>query len=79
MKQPKDKLCLHCKYFIFDGGEHDYSEETPGSNSSMSCNENRWKLIAQPDMYDFRRIFPTAETCSVYELHDYFKEPTDGK
>ena len=38
------RLCWFCKHFTFDPGSPHYSDLTPGSDMSMGCAKNVWRL-----------------------------------
>lgn len=66
------KTCILCQHFHFDGGEPDYSEETPGTDWKCLCIKSHFHL----DGYsacddDFRDELLRAETCADFQLSDY--------
>ena len=65
------RICIFCKHFYFDGGEHGYSEMTPGSAMCLSCNKSHWDLDIGDNYGDYVRAMLTAATCSNFELVDF--------
>jgi hypothetical protein len=60
--------CARCEHFYFRLAEPGYSEVTPGSDFSMSCNRNRWTFDTfEASREDFHRIMIAAEKCPDYK------------
>lgn len=60
--------CWECRLIEFNRAEGGYSEQTPGSDASLSCRKDHWSMDAWDDTEATLRakIF-TAETCADFE------------
>lgn len=77
--RPDRKLCVLCKRFDFDGGWPHYSDLTPGSSASMSCDKGMWKEdMDYMTATEYRRLMLTAETCAHFTLADDL-QPQEGE
>lgn len=67
-----EKLCIFCKYFIFNLGSADWSELTLGSNPDIDCEKNVWFMNWENvDESVFREILLKAKKCKYYT---FFKD-----
>jgi hypothetical protein len=61
------RVCWDCKHLYFDPGERGYSEQTPGSDMSMSCQREYWEFeFGDETLASFRDKLQTAERCADY-------------
>ena len=67
------RVCWSCKYFLFQGGEPDRSDITPGYEGSLVCSKEVWKSemrdIDHAD--DLRKLLTTAEWCDKFKQRDH--------
>ena len=65
------RVCVTCAHFYFDGATSGYSAVTPGSNMSLGCHKDIWKLEIYNDTTEsYRAKILTALTCEHYEVAD---------
>lgn len=65
-----EKLCVFCTNWVFDGGEPDYSELTPGYAGYIDCAKRRFeqvKFINLGSPREFRQVILAAKTCPDYD------------
>ena len=67
------QTCWHCKHFRFSTEEPDYSELTPGSPASMSCEKKMWKdgtrtLTPMDTDGDFAKAMEIGFACTQFEV-----------
>lgn len=64
----KCRVCWSCKHFSFDGGEKDWSEDTPGYTGRMSCGKGVYDFSLQDVDEDvLRESLMKAEACEKFE------------
>lgn len=72
------RACLTCAHFDLDMDSPGYSEMTPGSPVSISCDVSRQRGCAWPDYRSYPDVTPRAlrsiaESCKLYEVHEDLK------
>lgn len=65
------KICLFCKNFHYFIGERDWSDVTPGCDSSMSCNYSHFLFRHYES--ELGDIMATAMKCPDYEIDSWAK------
>lgn len=61
--------CVDCAHWRYSSGSPGYSEWTPGSDASMSCDKQYWKWDQEIDEErDVKAKLHTAETCADFEF-----------
>lgn len=70
-----DKLCLFCKKFLYEPGEPDWSEHTPGCDAVMRCRLGCFTIDLNEDsLAEYRRKILTAQNCAHFDLDEEIKE-----
>jgi len=71
MDQPtRSKCCWECKKIVYQSGQPDYSDVTPGYPAELYCAANVW--VVDLDSYSesedsFREKILTARNCELFE------------
>lgn len=66
------KYCFDCKNLLFEASSPDYSEVTPGCDSSFFCLMGHWNLDNMCFAGEFKGYMELAETCKDFSP----REPT---
>lgn len=64
---PSRACCVQCRHFSFDAGTPNWSDVTPGSNMSISCGRDRWRITTETTESAFRSHMETSRYCDVFE------------
>lgn len=63
-----EKLCLFCRHFVFEPGEPDWSDVTPGYAPDIRCGLGHWRLdMYRDDVSNYRRCQLIARTCPDFD------------
>ena len=60
----ENKLCWFCEHFYYSQGTPDYSDLTPGSSFSMSCEKQHWNFDPyETSQEEFGKMLSSARDC----------------
>lgn len=64
---PSRACCVQCRHFSFDAGTPNWSDVTPGSNMTISCRRDHWRITTETTESAFRSHMETSQHCDDFE------------
>ena len=70
-----ERICIACKYFNFDTGVPDWSDETPGEDMRVECLKRHWVIDSDAGgiTEQFFWLNMNAKTCPDFDPSDIAK------
>jgi len=61
-------LCIFCKHFYLEIGGPAWSDDTPGDETKVFCQEGKWSLGIDDDHATYRKKIRMAKDCPLFEM-----------